>query len=374
LTDLAIGIDGRELQGRPTGVGRYLRSLLRRWLDWPLDRLVVYVKGEPPADAVLGRPGIEVRPLPAGRGPGVWWAERVLVPAAARDGLDVFFAPGYTCPLSLRLPRVTCVHDLSFFSWPEDFTIRDGLRRRELVRASVRASDTVVTVSAFSERELARYFPDLTSRFVHIPPGPDEDLPPPPSRRDARVRVGAKGPVLLTVGSILNRRRLPVLLRAVAALRRNWPGLVLEVVGDNRTHPPLPIEALVDEMGLHSSVRVTGYVSEQGLVARYAAADVFVFLSEYEGFGLPVLEAMGRGLPVVTSTRPALGEIFGAAALLVDPTDDVALAAAIERLLSDPGLVADLVARGQRLRQSYSWEQTASRTREVLLEAAGKGA
>lgn len=372
MTALSIGIDGRELQGRPTGVGRYLRSLLRRWIDWPLDRLVVYVQGAPPPETVLGRPGIEVRSLEAGRGPGAWWAERVLAPAAARDGLDVFFAPAYVCPLSLRVPRVTTVHDLSFFSWPEDFTIRDGLRRRELVRASVRVSHRVLAVSAFTERELVRYFPDRASRFVHIPHGPDEDLPPAPRRDQARVRIGARGPVILTVGSILNRRRLPVLLRAVAALRRAWPGLVLEVVGDNRTHPPLPIETLVEELGLQSSVRVSGYVSEQGLVARYAAADVFVFLSEYEGFGLPVLEAMGRGLPVVTSTRPALGEIFGAAALLVEPTDDAALAGAIDRVLGSPTLAADLVARGHRLRQSYSWEHTATRTREVLVQAAGR--
>jgi glycosyltransferase involved in cell wall biosynthesis len=372
LNPLSIGIDGRELQGRPTGVGRYLRSLLRRWPDAARDRLVVYVRGEAPADPLLGRPGIAVRALPAGRGPGALWSERVLAPAARRDSLDVFFAPGYVCPLSLEVPRVTSVHDLSFFAWPEDFTIRDGLRRRLLVRASVRASAAVLTISAFTERELARFFPDCASRVVHVPLGPDEDLPPAPDRRHARARLGIRGPMVLSVGSLLNRRRVPVLLRATAFVARRWPGIVLEVVGDNRTHPHLDVEMLAHELGLEPAVRVSGYVSEAGLAARYAAADVFVFLSEYEGFGLPVLEAMARGVPVVTSTRPALGEVFGGAALLVDPVDDRAVASAIDRVLGDPALAADLVERGRRLRETHSWDRTARETREVLVRAAGR--
>src|SRR5205085_7836223 len=138
-------------------------------------------------------------------------------------------------------------------------------------------------------------------------------------------------------------------------VRRAWPEAVLEVVGDNRTHPPLDIDALVAELGLEHAVRVSGHASDAGLVARYAAADVAVLLSEYEGFGLPALEAMARGIPVVTSRRPCLNEVFGVAALLVDPGDEDAVAAALDAVLADERLRADLWRRGPALAASYSW-------------------
>jgi glycosyltransferase involved in cell wall biosynthesis len=368
-TSLTIGIDGRELQGRPTGTGRYLRNLLRAWAGGP-DRLVVYCAGQRPEDPTLGLPGIEARALGSGGERGAWWAERHLAPAADRDDVDVLFGPAYTCPLGSDRPRVVAVHDLSFFAWPDDFAALDGIRRRVLVSASVRAARRVLVCSDFTRREMARVFPDLASRVVHVPLAAAEDLPPAPAREEARTRLEARGPVVLTVGAILNRRRLPVLLRAMAHLRRRWPEAVLEVVGDNRTHPPLAIDALVNELGLEHAVRVSGHVSDSGLAARYAAADVAVLLSEYEGFGLPVLEAMARGIPVVAARRPALDEIFGAAALLVDPGDEDAVASALARVLGDAGLRADLVRRGQALAASFSWAETARRTRSVLAEAA----
>ena len=310
------------------------------------------------------------RALGSGNERGVWWSERHLARAAEKDAVDVLFSPAYTCPLTSRRPRVTAVHDLSFFAWPDDFTAVDGIRRRLLVSAAVRASSAVLACSDFTRREVVRVFPDAAARVVHVPLAGAEDLPPAPPRAEARARLGARGPVILTVGAILNRRRLPVLLRAVSHLRRAWPHLQLEVVGDNRTHPPLDIEALVRELALEGAVRVSGHVSDAGLAARYAAADVAVFLSEYEGFGLPALEAMGRGVPVVASRRPSLSEIFGAGALLVEPADEDAVAAAIDQILRDDRLRADLVRRGHVLAASYTWADTAERTRRVLARSA----
>ena len=264
----------------------------------------------------------------------------------------MLFCPAYTCPLTTRRPRVTAVHDLSFYAWPDDFAALDGIRRRLLVAASVRASRAILACSDFSRREIAQRFPDVAPRVVHVPLAAAAELPPAPSRDEARRWLAARGPVILTAGAVLNRRRLPVLLRAITSLRRAWPDLTLEVVGDNRTHPPLDLEALVTELGGADAVHITGHVSDAGLVARYAAADVFVLLSEYEGFGLPVLEAMARGIPVVTSRRPALNEIFGVGALLVDPGDEAGVAAAIDRVLREEGLRADLVRRGYALAAS----------------------
>ena len=369
---MKVGIDGRELQGRPTGVGRYLRNLLREWSARGEDRLHVYFNGPAPEDHVLGLPGIEPRPLGHAPTRGVLFAETRLREAATRDAVDVFFAPGYTCPLTLRRPRVTAIHDVSFFALPHEFAPLDRLRRQLLVRASVRASAAILTISEFSRREILRFLPAAAGRVVTIPLGPDDDLPPGPPRDAARRELGVTGPLVLSVGAILNRRRLPVLLAALALVRARRPDVVLEVVGENRTEPRLDLAAEVSRLGLHDHVRLRGFLDEKALALRYAAADLCVVLSEYEGFGLPALEALSRGVPLVTSSRPALSEIFADAAVLADPADAEAIATALSRVLDDPGLAVDLRTRGQALAATFSWRDTAEKTRACLAEAAAR--
>jgi glycosyltransferase involved in cell wall biosynthesis len=367
---LTVGVDARELRGRPTGTGRYLRNLLRHWTARPADRYLLYVDGPPPADPLLSHERIVVRPL-AARGPGIAFPELALAPAAEADGVDVFFSPAYACPLRLRRPRVTAVHDLSFFSWPEDFTVREAFRRRLTVAASIRASSVVLACSEFTRREIAGRFPDAEPRILRVPlGGPDDDIPAPPARAEARARLGLEGPLVVTVGAILNRRRLPTLLQAAARLARRRPRLVLDVVGENRTHPRLDLEALVDRLGLRATVRLSGFVSDEALGLRYAAADAAVFLSEYEGFGLPALEAAARGVPLVAADRPSLSEVFAGAALFVDPGDAGAAAEAVEGVLADGARRADLEARGRALAARHSWAHTAELTREALGRAA----
>ncbi len=154
---------------------------------------------------------------------------------------------------------------------------------------------------------------------MHVPHGSDDDLPPPPPRAEARDRLELEGPYLITVGTVLNRRCVPELLRATARLVRRHPRLVLDVVGENRTHPRLDLGARIASLGLGAHVRLSGFVEDRELADRYAAADAAVFLSEYEGFGLPALEAAARGVPLVVARAPSLGEVFRDAALLVDP-------------------------------------------------------
>ena len=365
-----VGIDARELLGRPTGTGRYLRNLIRHWRESG-DRLVCYFNGPPALDPLLDHPAIRKRPLGDGCARGLSWQERLVPPAAREDGVDVFFSPAYSCPLSLDLPRVTTVHDLSFFAHPQDFAFVDALRRRVLVGLSLQASRVVTVVSDFTRRELLRLFPDAP-RVVHVAHGSDDDLPPPPPRAKARDRLELAGPYVITVGTVLNRRCAPELLRATARLVRRHPGLVLDVVGENRTHPRIDLEAMVRTLGLQAHVRLSGFVEEEALADRYAAADAAVFLSEYEGFGLPALEAAARGVPLVVGRAPSQGEIFRDAALLVDPRDEIAVATALDRVLSDGSLRATLVAAGHALAARHSWAETANRTRALLLEAAGR--
>ena len=366
---LVVGIDGRELGGRPTGTGRYLRNLLRHWRDGE-DQLVVYFNGPPAGDPVLDHPHVRKRALGTGAARGLVFEQWILPRAARVDSLDVFFSPAYSCPLGLDRPRVTAVHDLSFFSYPQDFTVVEALRRRMLVAPSMRASTRIPVCSDFTARELRRLFPDLADRAFHVPLGADGDLQSAVPRTEARAALGVTGPLILSVGAILNRRCLPELLRAVARLRDRHPALVLDVVGDNRTHPRLDIGALVATLGLRDRVRLTGFVDDRALALRYAAADVFVSLSEYEGFGLPALEAAARGVPLVVGQPPSLGEIFKDAAIAVDPRDEEAIAQALGRVLRDPQARAGLVEAGRALAARHSWAETARLTRALLAQAA----
>ncbi len=343
---------------------------MRRFAEHHDVEQVAYFNGQAPLDSVLDHPRVVRRPIGSAAARGLVWQERRLPAAAASDRLDVFFSPAYSCPLRLCVPRVTTIHDLSFFSWPDDMSLLEGLRRRLLVAASVRASRRLIVDCDFGRRELLGRFPDAAGRVAAIPLGLDDDLPPAPDRAEARRTLQVDGPRVLSVGSIFNRRRLPVLLEAIARLRRAGTPVRLDVVGENRTSPAVDHRLLAASNGVEAAVALLGFQTESELALRYAAADVFVFLSEYEGFGLPVLEAMVRGLPVVTSTRPSLGELFQGAALLVEPSDAGAVATALGHLLASPRLREDLVARGRERAGQFSWAAAAAQTLAVLREAA----
>jgi glycosyltransferase involved in cell wall biosynthesis len=369
MPPLVVGIDARELQDRPTGTGRYLRSLLRVWTRDSPDRFVAYFNGPAPADPMAAHPRVRSRPIGDRPLPRLAWEEWHLPREARADGIDVFFSPAYTCPLRLRVPRVTAVHDLAYFSCPEDFGLAHALRRRVMVALSLHASRRILACSDFTRREIVARFPALAGRVLHVPLGRDEDLPAAPAREEARRRLGVAGPFVITVGSVFNRRRVPELLRSVAVLRAHHPDLILDVVGDIRTTPRLDLARLVRGLGLETRVRLSGFVDEAGLADRYAAADAAVFLSEYEGFGLPALEAASRGVPLVVSQRPALTEVVGDCALLVDPRNEGEIARALDLLLADPALRRRLIERGREVAARYSWARTAILTRRALAAA-----
>jgi glycosyltransferase involved in cell wall biosynthesis len=358
---MIIGVDARELEGDATGAGRYLRRLLGEWGNEGADRIIAYSRVPV---SVPG--GCLNHSLAAPRARGLAWQEIAVPAATRRDGIEVFFSPAYSCPLRVRVPRAVAVHDLSFFSWPHDFTTVDGFRRRTLARLSLARASAILACSQFTAREIAVRFPALRARVHWVPLGADAAAASAAERAAARARLGLSGPYLLWVGSLFNRRRVSELLLALPRLVRRFAGLRLEIVGANRTHPRLDLARLAGELGLHASVRLSGFLSDDELARRYAAADLVIYLSDYEGFGLPVTEAMARGVPVVTGDRPSTNEIAGDAAYLVDPGDVGEIASAIDDLLCKPELRARLREAGVKAAGRFDWRVTARRTREIL--------
>jgi glycosyltransferase involved in cell wall biosynthesis len=274
----------------------------------------------------------------------------------------VFFAPAYTAPLALRTPVVLTVHDVSFAAHPEWFRWREGVRRRWLTRWSARRARIVLTDTAFSAGEISARLDVPRDRVRVIPLGID--------RRTAAER--RREPIVLYVGTILNRRHVPDLIEAFAAVAHRQPNLVLVIAGDDRTYPPQDLQAVARRCGVGRRVDVRSYVSEDELRTLYASASVFVFLSEYEGFGFPPLEALAAGVPPVVGDTPVAREVCGAAAAFVPIGDLDRTAAAIELLLQDESARAHILAAGRAQLARYSWTEAARGTLQALEAGAGR--
>jgi glycosyltransferase involved in cell wall biosynthesis len=368
---MRIGIDVRELGGRPTGVGRYLRELLVRWqadpachgadllLFTPDARLGARWSGTGSAGARLAWHHVP------GRG-GTLWEQHHLASAALLSRLDVFFAPAYTAPLRLEAPCVLSLHDVSFAAHPEWFGWRHGLRLRRVARWSARRADTVLTLTEFSAAEIRHHFGVPGDRIRVVPLAVDyHDAPAAPST------ASPPTPIVLFVGSVFERRHLPLLIDGVARACRQVPDLCLEIIGENRTEPRQDLAGLARTLGIDDAVRLRDYVPDDELDAAYRGAGLFAFLSEYEGFGLTPLEAMRHRVPTVVLDTPVAREVYGAGARYVPAEDADAVAAAIVDLLQHPDARAAQVAAGDATVARYRWEVTARATWEAIVEAAG---
>jgi len=258
------------------------------------------------------------------------------------------------------------MHDALLEVLPGAFS-RRALMRRGLYRRSARRAALVLAPSEASKRDLERVYGLEPARVEAIHLGVDDRFRRASEDDARRVRgvysLGAR-PVLLFVGKLSKRRNLPDLVRAVAALHSDH---VLVLVGED--HLGLALEDVGREAGIGDRLRVLGFVPDNDLPALYRAAEIFVYPSDYEGFGIPVLEAMAAGTPAVTLDNSALAEVAGDAAVLLPSADPDVLVGAFERLASDPALRADYSARGRERAAGFTWAETARRTIETLREA-----
>jgi glycosyltransferase involved in cell wall biosynthesis len=358
---MRIGVDARELCGRATGAGRYLHGLLAAWSTNERARRHEYVLYAPePLTVPLDARRFATRVIP-GR-PGTWWEQLRLPRVAAHDHLDLFFAPAYTAPLTLRMPVVVTMHDVSFAAHPEWFSTREGMRRRWLSRRTARAARAIITVSRFSKREIVDHL-GVAETHVHVVP--QGIVAPAPPRTPLPRR-----PLVLYVGSIFNRRRVPDLIRAFVPVARAHRDASLEIVGDDRSHPRQDIAAAIASAGLKDRVAWRQYVPDDELGGLYASARAFAFLSEYEGLGMTPLEALAAGVPPLLLDTPVARESCEEAALYVPAGDLAGAAGALESLLFDEAVRSRLLAAAPRVLAKYQWPRAAEETLAVLERSA----
>lgn len=322
--DLRIGVDVSPLELTEAGTARYLRNLLGHLDGVEIERYVV--------------PGAS-RSAKVRR--DVLWYLGTLPRKAARDGVDVLHCPGHRGPRRSRVPLVVTLHDLAVLRHPKTFNRWTRTYSRIMLPRLVEAATRVIAVSSFTAAEAVELLGMDADKVRVVPHG--VELPFEPRGQEVR------GKYALAVGTVEPRKNLP---RAVEAAQRS--GIELRVAGPEGW----------GDVGVQS----LGFVSDDILAALYRGAECLVYPSLYEGFGLPVLEAMACGTPVVTSNFGATAELARDAAVLVDPYDVDAIAAGIEeaRLRRD-----ELRAAGLERARQFSWDETARRTLEVYREAAG---
>ena len=261
------------------------------------------------------------------------------------------------------------IHDLGYLHFPRAHRLLDRLYLDLSTRFNARAAAHIIADSQATKRDLVERYGVEPSKISVIYPGYDEEAFQPVREREAieavKARYGIAGDYILFVGTIQPRKNLVRLMEAFSLLKRQAADLQLVIAG-KKGWLYEAIFRRVEELGLEGQVVFTGYVAEEGLPALFSGARLFVFPSLYEGFGLPVLEAMACGTPVVCSNASSLPEVAGDAALLFDPLDVEGMAAAMGRVLGDERLRAELIERGLQRARGFSWEKCARETLAVL--------
>ena len=283
----------------------------------------------------------------------------------------------YTAPPFAPCPIVSTIHDLSFEHLPETFTRRSRTQLRLTVRGTARRAAVILTLSEFSRRDIIETYAVDPERVLVTPAAAPTNFAPVENEtelKDIRERYGIKANYLLSLGSIQPRKNLARLIEAYALLRSSRAGNQLPqlVIAGKRGWLDNEIQRAAQRENRNESIKFIGYVPEKDLPALYSAAICFVYPSFFEGFGLPVLEAMQCGTPVIAGNRTSLPEVAGAAALLFDPFDAGALAEAIERIIHNPDTRAELRAKGLERARIFSWTATARLTLQAYERALRK--
>ena len=374
---MEILINGRCMEGKQTGVGRYLANMLKIWTKkYPQHKYNLFFKKEFPSDISLTKECVHSSIAPGQDlihyGP-VW--ENLFLPLAARQHkkADLFFSPGYTLPLiPVNCKKVITIFDISYLTHPEWFSYKYRIPYQILTKPTLKKADIILTGTEFTKQEILRLYDVNANKICVTNLGVEEKF--------IKLELGIKnfdgvkdkyklsGKIVLFVGTIYNRRNVPVLMEAVAnIIKRNGEDISLVIIGQNYTYPYFDVLQMAQKYNVQRHLRWITYTTDEELFALYKVADVFVCSSSYEGFNIPPLEAMYLGVPVICSVLSSLPEVVGDAAYpLADPTSPEEMTTALEKVLTDDKLKEDLIRKGRERSKLFSWEKCATQTMEYF--------
>ena len=368
---MRIGFDGTPLLGEKTGVGWYTHELIDAVAKLsPDDDMVVFpiswrtarqLNLDPPH-----RPNVGVeRKLAPARPLWAMWDRVPFPPVEWLVNCDVFHATNFIAPPSRKVPTVVTVHDIGFVHHPDD--VSPGVRRMaRLLPEILRRAAAIITVSEFTKSEVCTWIPEVADRISVIPNGSHAR----PSGKDTGLEPGP--PYALMLGTVEPRKNAPLALDALQVLRHRGVDLRLVLAGG--TSPLMDVPALMGERGLGPTEVVrTGYLEDERVSALLGQARLLVFPSLYEGFGMPLLEAMEAGVPVVAARAGATPETLGDAGVLVDPDDVEGFADAVERVAFDEPFRAELIAAGRTQAAKFTWARAAASCLDLYRSVVSTG-
>ena len=360
---MKIGIEAHNLEGQPTGVGRYLINILQQWskFDLPTDlKFILYFKKEIP-DLDLSN-SFEKKLLHSNS--NAFFIHYLLPQAAKKDKVDILFCPGYLGPIFYQGKIALTLHDIIYqarpdlYNWPSFW---DKILLKKFSRISAKKAKIIFTPSEFSKKEILKHYQVVANKVFVTPLAVDQSFRQIDNQNkleEIKKKYQIKNRFIISVGSIFNRRHLSEVIEAFEKVADQLPKYQFLIVGHNYTKQKLSGRAV-----LHQD-----YLKGKDLITLYNAADLLIYLSDYEGFGLPILESMACATPIVTSFLGSLPEVAGDSAIYVKDNSNVeSISCAIYQGLTDQELRRELIEKGLRQVQKFSWQKCAQKTLDALV-------
>ncbi len=369
---MRIGIDARLIFYQTAGIGQYILRLTEALAEIDHQDEFVLFQSRKDRSRLVTAANFQRRILwtPSHHRFETTWMSAELLP----HHLDVLHSPDFIPPSHTRYPSVITVHDLAFLLYP-GFLTPQSARYYGQVDGAARRAHHIIAVSQSTKRDVMRLLgvPDEKVTVIYEAPQPIfRQLDHMEARQHVAAQYSIAGDFVLFVSTIEPRKNLPTLLKAFRRMLDVYHPQVTLAVAGQQGWLTEQVNQTVTELQLGECVRFLGAVPKEELLYLYNAARIYVLPSFYEGFGLPPLEAMACGTPVVVSNSSSLPEVVGDAAQLVDPNDVEAWSVALWRVLSDEGLRAEMCEKGLRRASSFSWQRAARETLGVYRRVAGK--
>lgn len=369
---MKIGIDGRGLIGKKTGVSRYLGNLLKNLLEIDKENIYrIYLPSNSPLNIEINSSNLEKKIIkfPIFQN-NITWTHIRLPMELFFNKVDLFHSPSYILPFLRNCKSMVSILDLSYELHPEWYPLKSQ-QVRLFSYLSAKTSNKIITISESVKEEIIKIYKIKEEKIEVIYLGVDGVFNPINkefAKRKIKEKFNINNKFILYVGWIHTRRNIERLLKAFKKVKNEIPEKYNLVLIGTIIWPYINLNKLLYELNLKEDVTYIDYVSDEDLVLLYNAAELFIYPSLYEGFGLPLLEAMACGCPVVTSNLSSLPEVVRDAGYLINPYDEDEIAKAMLEILKNENLKENLIKKGLERIKKFSWRKTAEETLEVYKE------
>ena len=365
---MKVAVIAAEMEGRATGVGRYLEGLLQGlelWdhgVEWHL-----FFQGDP-SPSLPRSDGFIQAHYSRHHGSRVLWEQVLVTREVEAVEPDVVFGPAYTLPFGLRVPSVVTIHDLSFEVLPEEFGLRERWRRRLLARRAARVARRVITDTEFMSSLVAKRYGVVGERMGVVPLGVDTtSFSKPEGEDDIQIlkELSVCPPYVLVPGTVLERRMPRQVLEAFANVWRDRPELKLVIAGANRMRRPERLGLWINQLGLEPAVHHLGWVEESALAPLYRGAELGIYVSRHEGYGLPPFECLACGTPVVVCAGLGLDDAWPDYPFQISGLDAESIAGAMTEIFGDEDRTARVMGAADSVLADLDWERS---SRQLVAE------